>query len=91
MGPDREGVGPLRLYIDDKQVGEHQVRAVLGHSSLCGEGLCIGYDSADLVSSAYPEPRFGFRGGETTKVVFDIADDAYVDVEKHMQAAMARD
>ncbi|BCN76787.1 hypothetical protein [Prescottella equi] len=43
------------------------------------------------VSSAYPEPRFEFRGGEIAKVVFDIADDAYIDVEKHMQAAMARD
>ena len=91
MGPNREGIGPLRLYIDDKQVGEQKIRTVLGHFSLCGEGLCIGYDSADPVSSAYPEPRFEFRGGEIAKVVFDIADDAYIDVEKHMQAAMARD
>lgn len=91
MGPNREGIGPLRLYIDDKQVGEQKIRTVLGHFSLCGEGLCIGYDGADPVSSAYPEPRFEFRGGEIAKVVFDIADDAYIDVEKHMQAAMARD
>ncbi len=54
MGPNREGIGPLRLYIDDKQVGEQKIRTVLGHFSLCGEGLCIGYDSADPVSSAYP-------------------------------------
>ena len=25
------------------------------------------------------------------KVVFDVADDAHVDVEKHLAAAMARD
>ncbi|BDC70541.1 hypothetical protein KAREA_04560 [Prescottella equi] len=79
------------MYIDDKQVGEQKIRTVLGHFSLCGEGLRIGYDGADPVSSAYPEPRFEFRGGEIAKVVFDIADDAYIDVEKHMQAAMARD
>ncbi|SUE03267.1 arylsulfatase [Prescottella equi] len=91
IGPNREGIGPLRLYIDDKQVGEQKIRTVLGHFSLCGEGLRIGYDGADPVSSAYPEPRFEFRGGEIAKVVFDIADDAYIDVEKHMQAAMARD
>jgi arylsulfatase len=30
-------------------------------------------------------------GGEINKVVFDIADDAYIDVEKHLAAAMARD
>ncbi|MCA1007136.1 arylsulfatase [Rhodococcus hoagii] len=91
MGPNREGIGPLRLYIDDKLVAEQKIRTVLGHFSLCGEGLCIGYDSADPVSSAYPEPRFAFRGGEIRKVVFDVADDAYIDVEKHMAAAMSRD
>ena len=30
-------------------------------------------------------------GGEIIKVVFDVADDAYVDVERLLAAAMARD
>jgi hypothetical protein len=34
---------------------------------------------------------FPFTGGTIKKVVFDIADDAYVDVEAHLAAAMARD
>ena len=34
---------------------------------------------------------FHFTGGEIVKVVFDVADDAYIDVEKHLAAAMARD
>ncbi len=40
-----------------------------------------------------PRTRTGFEftGGEIVKVVFDIADDAYVDVEAHLAAAMARD
>ena len=80
MGEYREGVGPLKLYIDDQMVAESEIRTVLGHFSLCGEGLCIGYDSGDPVSSMYAS-RFEFTGGEITKVVFDIADDAYVDVE----------
>jgi arylsulfatase len=58
--------------------------------ALCGEGLCIGYDSGDAVSSAYT-PKFEFSGGKIVKVVFDVADDAYVDVEQHLAAAMARD
>jgi hypothetical protein len=29
--------------------------------------------------------------GKIVKVVFDIADDAYVDVERELAAAMARD
>ena len=89
-GEHREGVGPVKLYIDDQQVGEKQIRTVLGHFSLCGEGLTIGRDSADPVSSLYGY-GFDFAGGEITKVVFDIADDAYLDLEAHLAAAMARD
>lgn len=56
--------------------------------SLCGEGLCIGYDSGDAVSSDYAGSRFEFTNGEIIKVVFDVA---YVDVERHLAAAMGRD
>jgi len=91
MGDYREGIGPLKLYVDDQLVGEQEIRTVLGHFSLCGEGLCIGYDSADPVSSAYAGTDSAFMGGKLEKVVFDIADDVYIDVEAHMAAAMARD
>lgn len=77
LGEHREGIGPLRLYIGDEVVGEEEIRTVLGHFSLCGEGLCIGYDSGDAVSADYAGSRFEFTGGEIVKVVFDIADDAY--------------
>ena len=42
------------------------------------------------MSTSYPH-RFEFTGGRIVKVVFDVADDAYVDVERHFAAAMARD
>jgi arylsulfatase len=61
-----------------------------GHFSLCGEGLCIGYDGGDAVTSQY-RPKFEFSGGRIVKVVFDVADDAYIDVEAHLAAALARD
>ena len=48
--------GRLTLYIDDQMVAEDEIRTILGHFSLCGEGLCIGYDSGDAVSSAYAVP-----------------------------------
>jgi hypothetical protein len=35
--------------------------------------------------------RFDDSGGEIIKVVFDMADDAYIDVEGHLAAAMSRD
>ncbi|MFJ3408348.1 arylsulfatase [Promicromonospora sp. NPDC090134] len=91
MGEHREGIGPLRLWIDDEMVAEQEIRTVLGHFSLCGEGLCIGYDSGDAVSADYAGSRFEFTGGTIHKVVFDVADDAYVDLEAHLRAAMARD
>ncbi len=53
-------------------------------------GLCVGYDGGDAVSADYT-PRFAFTGGTIAKVVFDVGDDAYIDVEPHMAAAMARD
>lgn len=58
--------------------------------SSCGEGLCIGYDGGDAASKAY-QPKFDFTGGTIKKVVFDVADDKYVDVEKQFAAAMSRD
>jgi hypothetical protein len=67
-----------------------QIRTMSGHFSCCGEGLCIGYDSSDPVTTDYP-CRFDYTGGEIVKVVFDIADDAYIDLERHFAAAMARD
>ncbi|MEV6969111.1 arylsulfatase [Hamadaea sp. NPDC051192] len=89
-GERMESYGPCKLYIDDQVVAEQELRTMTGHFALCGEGLCIGYDGGDAVSSEYT-PRFEFTGGEIVKVVFDVADDAYVDVEQHLAAAMARD
>ena len=90
MGEHHESYGPLKLWVDDEVVAEQEIRTMTGHFSLCGEGLCIGYDGGDAVSSEY-RPQFEFTGGTIAKVVFDVADDAYIDVERHMAAAFARD
>ena len=83
-------VGTLKLYVDDDVVGEQEIKTIASRYSLCGEGLCIGYDGGDAVSGEY-EPKFEFTGGRVVKVVIDVADDAYLDVERHLSAAMARD
>jgi arylsulfatase len=85
-----EPIGTMKLHIDDQVMGEAEMRTLAAFYSLCGEGLSVGYDGGDAVSSAYT-PKFGWRGGEIVKVVFDVADDAYVVVERVMAAAMARD
>ena len=61
-----------------------------GLYALTGEGLCVGYDGGDAVSSEYT-PKFAWSGGQIHKVVYDDADDAYIDVEAHLAAAIARD
>lgn len=63
---------------------------MLGRYALCGEGLCGGYDSGDAVSREYSN-RYPFTGGEIRRVVYDIGDDAYTDLEMRFAAAMARD
>ena len=82
--------GQMKLFVDDKVAGEGKFRIQSGHYALCGEGLSIGIDSGDSVSSEY-KPTFEFSGGRVIKVVFDVAKDTYVNVEKAMAASMARD
>jgi hypothetical protein len=89
-GEHHEPIGTLKLFVDDEVVAEDEIRTVASRYSLCGEGLCIGYDGGDAVSSEY-KPKFEFTRGRIVKVVFDVADDAYVDVEQEMAAAIARD
>ena len=85
-----ETLGQMKLYLDDKVVAEGSFRTQSGHYALCGEGLSVGIDTGDSVSSEY-KPTFEFTGGRVVKVVFDVAKDAYVNVEKAMAASMARD
>jgi arylsulfatase len=71
-------------------VAEDGFRMIASRYSLCGEGLCVGYDGGDAVSSEY-KPKFAFSGGRIVKVVVDVGDDAYVDLERELHAAVARD
>jgi hypothetical protein len=83
-------LGRMKLHIDDKVVAEGDFRTQSGRYALCGEGLAIGRDAGDPVSSEYGS-GFHFSGGKIEKVVYDVADDAYIDVERELAAAMARD
>ena len=85
-----ECLGTMTLYVDEKPIESGKFRTQTGHYSLCGEGLCIGYDSGDAVSSDY-KGKFPFTDGRIIKVIYDIANDVYVDVERKLAAAMARD
>ena len=90
MGHYYESHGPVEAVRGRQGCGRGQNPNHDRCFSLCGEGLCIGYDSGDAVSSEY-KSNVQFSGGTIAKVIFDVADDAYFDVERHMAAAMARD
>jgi arylsulfatase len=85
-----ECLGKITLYVDEKSVDSGRFRTQTGHYALCGEGLSIGYDSGDAVSSDY-KGNFSFAGGRIIKVIYDVAKDVYVDVERQLAAALARD
>jgi arylsulfatase len=92
IGEHGEAYGPVKLHIDEQVVADGEIRTMTGHFTCAGEGLCIGYDSGDQVSALYRDQgRFPFTGGTLHKVVFDVNDDAYVDLEAHLDAALARD
>jgi arylsulfatase len=89
-GQHGEALGTLTLHIDDRAVQSIPIRTQLGRYALTGEGLSVGYDSGDTVTSAYPN-HFGFTGGEIHEVVYDVADDHYIDIEKEFAAKLASD
>jgi arylsulfatase len=94
---EREGVddehqpyGTTTLHVGDQSVAKGPMRVMAVQFSLCGEGLCVGYDGGDVVTPDYAHP-FDFTGGEIAKVVFDVSDANYTDVETVLASLMARD
>ncbi len=89
-GEHGESTGTAKLYVDDQVVAEGPMRAQVGKFTLSGDGLCVGFDSADPVSRSYP-PGFPFTGGRILGVGVDVSEDQYLDLEREAAAAFARD
>lgn len=90
MSDKNETLGKMRLYLDNKVVDEKPFRTQAGHYSLSGEGLCVGRDSGDPVSKQY-KAKFDFTGGKIAKVVYDVSNDAYQNVENEFKVKMAKE
>lgn len=89
-GEHGESVGTCKLYVDDQVVAERPMRAQIGKFTLCGDGLCVGYDSADTVSRQYTNP-FPFTGGKLIEVTVDISEEQYLDLELEALAMLSRE
>jgi hypothetical protein len=84
--------GTLSLYIDEEKVGEQKIKTQPGKFSLAGEGLNVGRDGGEPVTDDYPgDSPWAFVGGTIHKVIVDVAGDPWVDLEKEVAAAFARD
>ena len=82
--------GAATLYIDDKAVGSAEIKTQLGNFSLVGEGLCVGRDGGQPVSSDYESP-YSFAGGVIKQVIVDVSGEPYADLEKEAIGAFARE
>jgi arylsulfatase A-like enzyme len=89
-GEHGESVGTCKLYVDDQTVAEGPMRAQIGKFTLCGDGLCVGYDSADTVSRQYTNP-FPFTGGKLLGLAVDVSDEQYLNLELEALAMLSRE
>jgi arylsulfatase len=89
-GPNHESVGTTKLYVDKKVVAEGPMRAQVGKFTLCGDGLCVGFDSADAVSHEYAGAN-PFKGGTILFVGATVEGKQYLDLETLAAGAFARD
>jgi arylsulfatase A-like enzyme len=90
VGEHGEAHGTTTLYVDDEAVASGPMRTQQAQFTLCGDGLCVGRDSADAVSREYTAPA-RFEGGTIVRVTVDVGDDQYVDLERHAAAMLARE
>jgi arylsulfatase len=89
-GQYKESLGTTKLYVNDQVVAQGPMRAQVGKFTLSGDGLCIGYDSADAVSQEYMGPA-KFKGGTILAVGITVEQAQYLDLEKVAMAAFAVD
>jgi arylsulfatase len=89
-GPHHESMGSMKLYVNDQVVAEGPMKTQPAKFTLSGDGLCIGYDSGDAVSSEYKTPGT-FHGGTILAVGVTVEEASYEALEMEAQRAMSRD
>jgi len=89
-GPNQESIGRTKLYVNDKVVAEGPMRAQVGKFTLCGDGLCVGFDSADAVSHEYSGAN-PFKGGTIKFVGVTVEKEQYLNLERLAAAAFSVD
>ncbi len=84
-------LGTVTLYVDDAVVATlPDVRTHPATFGLAGASVQVGRNSGQPVCGAYQAP-FAFTGGTVAKVVVDVSGTPYVDRERELALAFARD
>ncbi|MEM1080316.1 MAG: arylsulfatase [Pseudomonadota bacterium] len=89
QGEFGETNGYTKLYIDETVVAEGEMRTQPAKFTLSGDGLCIGYDSGDAVSSLYQSPG-DFEGGVIQGVAVTVSGEPYINLELEAKRIMKR-
>jgi arylsulfatase A-like enzyme len=84
-GANGEQIGIGKLYINDKLVASGPMKTQPGKFTLSGDGLCVGYDSGDAVSSEYKSPGT-FKGGSILGVGVTVEKTQYLDLQKEARS-----
>ena len=84
--------GVLRLQFDGRVVGERSIRTQPGRFSLAGEGLDVGRDGGDAVTTDYPGNRpWAFTGGTIRRVTVDVSGEPYRDPAREAIGLLLRE
>jgi arylsulfatase A-like enzyme len=90
--PPEVATGILSLYHADKKIGEARIKTQPGKFVIGGEGLCVGRDSGDGVTSDYPGAQpWPFTGGAIKRVAVDVSGEPYIDLEREAHAMLMRE
>jgi len=89
-GKYQESIGKTKLYVNEKVVAEGPMKTQPGKFTLCGDGLCVGFDSADAVSEEYKGSN-PFKGGTIKFVGVTHEKAQYLDLEILAKAAFSVD
>ncbi|MGA9275886.1 arylsulfatase [Ilumatobacter sp.] len=82
--------GHVRLLVGDEVVASGEMRTQPGKFALAGEGLAVGRDAGDAVSSDYSSPAH-FTGGSIRDVTVTVRGEHLLDMDIEGSAMMARD
>ncbi|MES2150252.1 MAG: arylsulfatase [Pseudomonadota bacterium] len=86
-GKFRESLGTMTLFIDGQVVAKGAMRTQAGRFTLSGDGLSVGYDYGDGVSSQYAgEGRFA--GGTIESVLVSTEAKQYLDLKIEAERAL---